>query len=345
MKTSRVISVLLLVLICFQASAQNEKFERELASVRSELRNVGLYVMVLDNGNVTYSKGFGSRVYGGGAPMKETDIVRMASISKSFASVAIMQLVEQGKVSLVADVNEILGKNIRNPLYPDIPITLEMLMSHTSGMRDDRQFNDYPPGGGFEYCNVAYSYVGDCVEKISGEYFSSYIRKHIINPLGLEASFKVEDLDASRFVPLYQWSGSQGKYVENQYSYRSGVFPAGGIKMSIRAFAQWMTVLMNGGVSDNGVRILSDSSVRRMCEPLSFVQNYGLGLRQNEDYAPGHSLIGHIGDVCGMTCAMYWDPESSVGFVFVSNGARLPSGDDEYGINRIATVIASHFVH
>jgi D-alanyl-D-alanine carboxypeptidase len=69
-------------------------------------------------------------------PIDNSTVVRIASISKSFSSVAFMQLVEQGKIALNTTLSEGLGFTVRNPYYPNIPITLEMVMSHQSSIVD-----------------------------------------------------------------------------------------------------------------------------------------------------------------------------------------------------------------
>jgi D-alanyl-D-alanine carboxypeptidase len=137
-------------------------------------------------------------------------VVRIASISKSFASVAFMQLVEQGKIALNTSLSEGLGFEVRNPFFPDVVITMEMVMSHQSSIVDcdptylgflyltrtattgekvpnikdllHREgqyydpclFNNEPPGTHFEYSNFGYGLIGMAVERVTGLRFDKY---------------------------------------------------------------------------------------------------------------------------------------------------------------------------
>ena len=77
-------------------------------------------------------------------------MMRCASISKTFCATGLMQLVEMDKLGLRMDIGDILDSVIRNPLFPNTPITLEMLMSHTSSINDSECYNDYEPGHGYQ---------------------------------------------------------------------------------------------------------------------------------------------------------------------------------------------------
>lgn len=169
------------------------------------------------------------------------DIYRIASISKSFSAAAIMQLVEEGKISLEDDVNDYLPFEVRNPRHPEIPITIKHFLTHTSSMRDNgvmkywvddhyinpakttrdsiaMMFKEYAPGWGFSYCNRAYNMMGNIIEKASGERFDDYIRNHILLPMGIiNAGFNLDSVDNSKLVEIYKYDKSN-----NTYSNKSG---------------------------------------------------------------------------------------------------------------------------
>src|SRR5690606_30777814 len=116
---------------------------------------------------------------------------------------SIMQLVEAGKLSLEDDFSDLVGFKIRNPKYPETVITLRMVLSHTSSINDSQGYfnfdsinpekggswakcyNNYEPGKGYQYCNLNFNMVGAVIEKKSGERFDQYVKKHILDPLGL----------------------------------------------------------------------------------------------------------------------------------------------------------------
>ena len=197
-------------------------FEDGIEQIRKDLHNTGLQVVVVKNNAIVYSKAFGYKNVATGEPLTEDNLFRIASISKSFTTTSLLQLAEQGKVSLSADVSELAGFPIRNPRYPDTPITLEMLLSHTSSLNDNEGYftldvvnpdvnpdwalcyNDYAPGEGYEYCNLNLNLAGSFLEKISGERFDRYVYNHVLKPLGLYGGYCIDSLDRSLLASLYE---------------------------------------------------------------------------------------------------------------------------------------------
>ena len=148
---------------------------------------------------------------------------RIASISKLLTATAVWQLIEQGLVDPSADASHYVGFRLRNPQYPDTPITVKMLLSHTSSIRDGGVPGSYniplghhisefftegtpcymprcwapaaeAPGEFFAYCNMNYCLLGSVIENASGERFDQYMVRHIFAPLGLTCSFHVSDM-------------------------------------------------------------------------------------------------------------------------------------------------------
>ena len=199
----------------------------------------GLAIEAISNGDVVYKYAGGRRVIDNNDPTNdlpfETDTrVRIASVSKTFVAVGIMQLVEQGKIDLDADVSDYLGFTLRNPNYPDTAITCRMLLSHTSGIRDGEQCSIAPdhalrecfeadgayyedgahfsgegeaPGEYFSYANLNYGVLGTILEAVSGERFDRYMRTHVLEPMGIGASFHLSDFseaDLDNLAVIYR---------------------------------------------------------------------------------------------------------------------------------------------
>lgn len=216
-------STLLLTFVSCKPSLEQriEAFESELAPLRECLNNVGLAVVYVEDNQIVYQNAFGLKNIERNEPLCTDHLFRIASISKSFTTTALMQLIEQGKVNLKDDVSTLAGFEVRNPLFPDSVITLEMLLSHTSSLSDaegyfnlevlnpatnpnwQNCYNDYAPGHGYEYCNLNLNLAGSFVENLSGERFDQYIVHHILEPLGLYGGYCVDSLDATRFASLY----------------------------------------------------------------------------------------------------------------------------------------------
>ena len=188
--------------------------DAKIRGMMDENMTVGMSVVVVKGDKVVYQQAFGYRDKDTREPLDVNDIFRIASISKSFSGMSVMQLVEAGKMSLDDDVNGILGMDIHNPRYPDIPVTIKMLLSHTSGMSDGGGYHDlsyvdktktdinlirekawltYPPGKGYRYCNRALNIIGLVIEKVSGESYEDYLQKNIFDKLRMTETEVVSD--------------------------------------------------------------------------------------------------------------------------------------------------------
>jgi len=331
-----------------------------------ELNAVGLSVAVVKNNRIVYTGAFGAKNIDAGTQIGTNDIFRIASISKSFTATAIMQLHELGKFKLDDDVSPALGIEVRNPHHPELPITYRMLLSHTSSMSDaagyfsldvintqktnqvERAYNSYAPGTQYQYCNLGYNMLGTLVEILSGERFDLYIKKQIIDPLGLKAGFNVDAFDKSQFVTLYSYSNekftestdaylSRATELENYImGYSTPIFsPTGGMKIAPKDLAKHMLVQMNQGTW-KGVKILKPESVQAMQTPYLFPDGsegedrYGFALRTTTKLVEGETLIGHTGSAYGLYSAMFFEPVKKFGFVMMTNGSPSKRSDNDF---------------
>lgn len=365
------ICFLFIVCVAFPVQARKSfkkcvaNFEAEVQAFREEMENVGLAVVFVKGNKIVYHNQFGVKNMETREPLQENTLFRIASISKSFTTTSLMQLVEQGKVTLDTDVSQLAGFTIRNPKYPDKVITLEMLLSHTSSINDSQGYydsldvinpeknpnyakcyNDYEPGKGYEYCNLNLNLSGSFLEKLSGERFDLYVVKHILRPLGLYGGYCVDSLDSKKFASLYEYGN--GKYTcvdKSAYNPRSEEIsryvmgrdailfsPTGGMKLSALDLAKYMIMHMNYGTTPDGIRIISEASSKNMQTPRSADENYGLTLNRMTQYSPGVELVGHTGGAYGMRSAMYFNPEKKYGFVMMSNGAHGYASDKKTNI-------------
>ena len=166
-----------------------------------------------------------------GRPITVDDPARVASVSKLIVALGVMRLVEQGKIDLDADVSRWLGWELRNPAHRDTPITLRMLLSHTSSLQDAGEAyviplgatvrgavagpqvfdRDHGPGTYFRYANLNFPVVASVLEKATGERFDRLIHGLVMAPLGLDACFNwtmCSDAKVARAVTLYRPDGS-----------------------------------------------------------------------------------------------------------------------------------------
>lgn len=347
--------ILVLVLFCSGPGnlvfGQSRNAEAEIQRIMTEHSVIGLSVVVVKDEKIFYKKAFGSKDLEGSLALQEDDIFRIASISKSFLATAIMQMVEEKKLSLDNDIGDLVGFPVRNPRYPDKVITVRMALSHTSSINDSQGYfnfdvinpeknqdwqkcyNDYAPGNGYQYCNLNFNMLGAVVERLSGNRFDVHIKQRVLQPLGLYGGYCIDSLDAERFVTLYAFDSASGfqaspmAYAPRReeiagyvLGYSTPVFsPTGGMKISAPDLARWMIMHMNRGRYGD-VRLISKRSSGLMQKPVAKEEGYGLALTRIDDLIPGKVMHGHTGNAYGLYSAMFFQPKEKFGFVVITNG-------------------------
>ncbi|MEG0517997.1 MAG: serine hydrolase domain-containing protein [Bacteroidales bacterium] len=256
-----------------------EKLDSTLKEAMEKNRAIGMAVAAVKDGKIIFAKSFGYKDRENKIELKNDDLFRIASISKSFTATAIMQMVEQGKIDLEGDVSKYLGFPIRNPTYPTIPITIRMLLSHSSSLNDSEgyftinvinpdsssthinAYSDWEPGTKYDYCNLGFNTLGTILERVSGERFDQYIVNHILKPVGAYGGYNVGELDSTKFVTLYEeqpdgsFTPSPDAYAKRtaqianyHFGYSAPIFsPTGGMKISATDLAKVMMMHMNLG--------------------------------------------------------------------------------------------------
>ncbi len=180
----------------------------------------------------TRVQGFADRE--AGRAITADDPVRIASISKLVTTLGVMRLVEAGKLDLDADAGELLGFPLRNPAFPDTPITLRQLLSHQSSLTDAAGYWQTPlggelrelledprawdsthaPGTYFRYTNLNFPLVAQIMERATGERFDKLMQRLVLAPLGLDACFNwsgCSDAAVARAVVIYDGEGKPAK--------------------------------------------------------------------------------------------------------------------------------------
>lgn len=174
------------------------------------------------------------------------DPVRIASVSKTVVAIGVMKLVEAGKLNLDSDVSQWLGWPLRNPAFPDRPVTLRQLLSHTSSIRDhDDQYVvplggslrpvmaeptswdlEHGPGDGFfTYSNMNLPIVASVVERVTGERFDIWMRANVIEPMKLDACFNWPTCSDAAVARAVQLSAPDGTPVRDDLHGRRPTCP------------------------------------------------------------------------------------------------------------------------
>jgi len=228
----RLIPLILLWLIACQRqpglkeALQNQALQDQL---------MGMSVVLIEDDTIKLAESVGWMDAQEQIPLQPETKFRIASISKTITTIAILQLVERDSVDLDLDVSTYLGWILRNPNFPQHPITLRLLLSHQSSIRDGSGYGDYlshmhikqlninqlfvpdsayfssdmfaqeMPGSSFSYSNSAWGLVASIVERRSGQTFDAYCRQHIFKPMGLSASYNVRHIADSMLSPLFRY--------------------------------------------------------------------------------------------------------------------------------------------
>ncbi len=311
---------------------------------------------------------------------------RVASISKLITAMAFMQLVEENEVSLDQSIHSILGYAPINPAYPSINLTPRMLLSHTSSIIDgpgyssflqasvgqnpipdlseillpsgsfyhSGQFNALEPGSYFNYSNLNYVILGTLIEKISGMRFDAYCRQTIFEPLNLDASFNVNDLDSIDLLAvLYRKVGGvwqpqaddfQGvqpvhtnldNYLPGTNAGRWG--PQGSLRIKARDLARLLQFFMQDEEAASSV-LSRETLLSMMQEAWAYTGSngnsygdlflsWGLGVHRitgtpgkDQVLTGSEAMFGHTGEAYGLVSDAFLDTTRKVGFVWMTNG-------------------------
>jgi len=204
-----------------------------------------LSALVIKNSEIVYARAFGYRYIDPANPKNNLPATpetryRVASISKLVTTLGLMKLWEAGQVDLHADLNQYLGFNLRNPHFPDLPITLGMLLNHTSSIQDDlgysygagegiedfflpsgkryaggKAWSEHAPGTFFCYANLSFGVIASVIECVSGQRFDQYMHRAVFEPLGIGSSYNVLDYSGTRLdqlATLYRKQNPEGQW-------------------------------------------------------------------------------------------------------------------------------------
>jgi CubicO group peptidase (beta-lactamase class C family) len=184
----------------------------------------GLVVVVADQKGVVRAQAFGQASMDPARALTPDTPLRVASVSKAVVAIGVMRLVEAGKLDLDSDVSRWLGWRLRHPGFPDTPVSLRQLLSHTSGIGDGPGYN-FPlgdrlqdrladhwaaaPGTRFAYANLNYGIIASVMEAATGERFDRLMTRLVLAPLQLDAG--------------YNWSGASNAAIAAAATlYRTG---------------------------------------------------------------------------------------------------------------------------
>jgi CubicO group peptidase (beta-lactamase class C family) len=301
----------------------------------------GAVVMVVKDGEILVGKGYG---YADAEDLKPVDpartLFRPGSVSKLFTWTSVMQLVEQGKLDLDADVNQYLDFKIPDAF--DKPITLRHLMTHTPGFEEVNKnviVSDttgvapldsflkawtptriFPPGEMPAYSNYGTALAGYIVQRVSGESFDDYVERHIFGPLGMEHATFRQPLPAQLKADMakgYEVASDTAKPFEMVVP-----APAGSLAASGEDMARFMIAHLQQGRFGNG-RILQAETAKLMHgTPLTILPQVNrMLLGFYETNRNGRRAIAHGGDTYFFHSDLHLFIDDGVGIYVSMNSA------------------------
>jgi CubicO group peptidase (beta-lactamase class C family) len=275
----------------------------------------GVAVLVVHGGRVVFRKAYGYADLELRVPLRPEHVFRIASITKQFTAVAVLQLAAAGKLSLDDDVTRHL---------PDYPtqgrrVTLTHLLTHTSGipsytdvrgfsetLRQDRTVAqllavakdkplDFEPGRDWRYSNTNYALLGAVIEKVSGQAYGDYLREHLFAPAGMGSTTYDS---AARLIPdrVRGYSRTAGGWANAEYVSTTLPYAAGGLLSNIDDLWKWEQALASGKLIAPAL-LAQARSEHQLADGRGTGYGFGCGVGTLD----GHATAEHGGRAHGFT--------------------------------------------
>lgn len=307
---------------------------------------VGATVAVVKDGELAFAKGYGYADLDAGVPVEaDRTLFYIGSDGKLFTWTAMMQLVEQGKLDLHADVNAYLDFSIPDAF--DRPITLHHLMTHTAGFEEElrallaggpadvlplREFlvhtmprQVYPPGEVFAYSNYGTALAGYILQRVSGVPYEQYIAEYLLEPLGMGHSAAVQPLPQALMENMskgYHYRGGSGalvRYDALDFEWVSAA-PCAAVRGTATDIARFMLAHLNGGCVD-GACILQPGTLAEM-HSQQFTHHpalTGMAYGFVESQMNGQRILWHMGESARFVTVLALLPDEGLGLLVSYN--------------------------
>lgn len=294
----------------------------------------GMTIAVVRGRDTLVLKAYGNSDLEHGRATPNDAVYQVGSITKQFTAAAILQLAQQGKLSLDDEVTRFF------PAYPTRGhrLTLRHLLTHTSGIRPYEStlefariillslprdslvaaFSaatfDFPPGERMQYSNAGYFLLGLVIERVTGTSFERYLKEHLLRPAGMRHSAYCNNALSPRYARGYE-PDEQGLRPTRRLDL-TWPFAAGGLCATARDLLAWNAALHGG-------RILGPSAYQEMIAPGALADGtplrYAKGLALDTIF--GHPVLAHSGSMPGFLAALQYFPRDSVSVVVLMNTA------------------------
>ena len=332
---------------------------------KNDLDLISVSVALVRNDEIVWKGVFGKADVDNNIDVTPSSLYPLGSVSKLFTGVSLLKLYEEGKVNLDDDVNKYLPFSVRNPNYPKVPITIRMLLTHSSSIGDypklqyklyhhgdpkmsladvNRKFFDtngeyyrkenyldFEPGKSWKYSNWNFALIGYIIERITGKPFNEFNREVVLEPLEMNVSgWLTTDFDTSNCVMIYEKMDDGNLIRLDNLSTWPG-YSDGSLKSNIEEASNFLIMMTNKGRFKD-VQFLKPSTITEMLRPQG-INNLP------EEYLKDMGLVWHIGSIInnlyfhtgeprGSLMAMALNPETNSGFVSFITGIKFRNQDD-----------------
>lgn len=341
-----------------------ETFEEMTQQLINQYKVPNSIVAIARHGKIVYEQTFGYGDVNESKPVTKDTIFGIASLTKSFTAVAIMQLADAGKLDIHAPVSTYLTNyELKDKLKE---ATIFHLMTHSSGLpplstldeamireRNEKSMVDYldqngeqtiktyddlikaisrvnlhaKPGALFSYSNDAYGLLGAIIENVSNMTYEQYVFENVLKRCGMSNTFfRIPSECSNVAIKVEQDEESGEMYVVQDWWDAPPMRATGFLKSTAQDMITYATLFITDGIV-NGTRILSAKSVQQMIQPymkMNPEKYYGFGLAITTNYY-GEKLIDHGGSLQSISSKFAIIPEAGLTVIVLANLSGFPA--------------------
>lgn len=339
-------TIILVIGLLFNLATAQQQDDKQLAAKFDKIlaeqfkaNEPGATALVARKGEIIYKNAFGMANLELNVPMRVDNVFRIGSITKQFTAVAILQLMEQGKLSLRDDLTKFI---------PDYPtqgnkITIEHLLTHTSGIANNTDMPGYmggidlkpnemidhfknqamkfAPGTNWSYSNNGYFLLGYIIEKVTGKTYREYLEDNIFKPLGMSNSLYASDIRLVNNRADGYTKGNKG-FENAPYLSMTQPYAAGSIQSTVEDLFKWQQAVQSYKLIRKETL---DKALTRYVLTDGKETNYGYGWRFG--YIQESPSIWHGGMINGFIAMVIYLPKEDV-FVTVYSNCECNSPED-----------------
>ena len=355
--TLAVVSLVIGASLVLAAPSQQE-IDQSVRRAMEEFQVPGMAVSVVHDGALYYSAGHGVLEAGTEGAVDDRTLFQIASVSKAFTAAALALLADEGKLAWDDRVIDHLPEFRMFDPWVTREFTIRDLLTHRSGLPlGAGDLLVFPEGNAtreeiihalrylepsssfrskFDYDNLLYIVAGEVVARVSGQTFEEFLEQRLLAPLGMadcSASFERAAESAAKATPHLLMDGE----LQTTTAGADGVIAAaGGINCSARSMARWLAFVLNKGVTEDGVQLISTAQFSQLLSPVtilppagyleehagSWLSAYALGWNVSTFY--GQPMLAHAGGLWGMTTFVMVLPKQNLA-IFASNNLMSPA--------------------